>query len=93
MVRAWPALTGMPTEYRDLVARLVGTSHGHGRAGFPHVAGGLAVAPDPLTTALFDEGGWDALVESTQLRWGVWGCAYLEALLRAADGQVSKEGS
>jgi CRISPR-associated endonuclease/helicase Cas3 len=41
---------------------------------------------------LFDEGGWDELIEVTQARYGVWGCAYLEALLRAADCQVSGEG-
>ena len=41
---------------------------------------------------LFDEGGWDELIEITQVRYGVWGCAYLEALLRAADCQVSGEG-
>jgi len=34
---------------------------------------------------LFDEGGWDELIEITQVPHGVWGCAYLEALLRAAD--------
>jgi CRISPR-associated endonuclease/helicase Cas3 len=41
---------------------------------------------------LFDTGRWDDLVETTHLRYGVWGCAYLEALLRAADGQISQEG-
>jgi CRISPR-associated endonuclease/helicase Cas3 len=41
---------------------------------------------------LFDEGSWDELVEDTQLRYGAWGCAYLEAVLRAADGQISAEG-
>ena len=41
---------------------------------------------------LFDLGGWDDLIEQTQQRYSVWGCAFLEAILRAADGQVSGEG-
>ncbi|MHB1740017.1 MAG: type I-G CRISPR-associated helicase/endonuclease Cas3g [Actinomycetes bacterium] len=81
-----------------LVARLVGTSHGHGRSGFPHTADGLLLPGDndglrKTARDLFDLGGWDDLVETTQQRYGVWGCAYLEAVLRAADGQVSEEGS
>jgi CRISPR-associated endonuclease/helicase Cas3 len=41
---------------------------------------------------LFDRGGWYELIEATHLRYGAWGCAYLEAVLRAADCQVSGEG-
>jgi CRISPR-associated endonuclease/helicase Cas3 len=33
------------------------------------------------------------LIEATESRWGVWGCAFLEAVLRAGDAQVSGEGS
>ncbi len=40
---------------------------------------------------LFDAGLWDELVYSTDARYGYWGIAYLEALLRAADAQVSSE--
>ncbi|MBX6391550.1 MAG: hypothetical protein IRZ08_21610, partial [Frankia sp.] len=95
---AWPALTDEPGPVRDLVARLVGTSHGRGRHGFPHTASELLRPPaspadSQLAQDLFDHGGWDDLIESTTHDWGVWGCAYLEALLRAADGQVSAEGS
>ncbi len=85
----------------DLVIRLVGTSHGAGRSGFPHPGTGLCPDPDSLgddapaiiTEAgrLFDDGDWDSIVESTHRAHGYWGCAYLEALLRAADGQVSRE--
>lgn len=85
--------------HRDLVLRLVGTSHGRGRPNFPHVTRGLlgpAVTEDsPLAryaTRLFDDGQWDALIESTHRQFGVWGCAYLEAVLRAADTQISMEG-
>lgn len=96
VVAAWPEIASGPDH--DLVARLIGTTHGHGRASFPHTAGELlgntdtdAAAVD-LAVALFDTGGWDDLIERTRLRYGVWGCAYLEALLRAADGQISAEG-
>lgn len=75
-----------------LVARLVGTSHGYGRSGFPHTADELLPDADARARELFDLGGWDDLVEQTQQRYGVWGCAFLEAILRAADGQVSGEG-
>lgn len=84
---------------RDLAVRLAGTSHGHGRVGFPHTATHLLDPRQPVTdtlrtaTDLFDRGDWDSLVEDTDRRFGVWGCAYLEAVLRAADGRVSREGS
>lgn len=85
------------SDSRNLVLRLVGTSHGHGRPSFPHTASGL-LGPDEdevvaqYALQLFDVGEWDAIIESTHERWGAWGCAYLEAILRAADGQVSGEG-
>jgi CRISPR-associated endonuclease/helicase Cas3 len=90
-----------------LAARLIGTSHGHGRHQFPHPATGLLnpdnlrpeeLGPDDhqgsatLAADLFDRGGWDELIEHTHHRWGIWGCAYLEALLRAADCQTSRQG-
>jgi CRISPR-associated endonuclease/helicase Cas3 len=81
---------------RDLVLRLVGTSHGHGRVSFPHAAAELLPEDGTEREAacrLYDVGEWDDLVERTHRRYGVWGCAFLEAVLRAADGQVSGEGS
>jgi CRISPR-associated endonuclease/helicase Cas3 len=93
VVSCWPQLAGLPAGRRQLVARLVGTSHGHGRHGFPHSAGELLDTGSLAARDLFDEGGWDQLIEQTHRQWGVWGCAYLEAVLRAADGQVSMEGS
>lgn len=82
----------------ELVIRLVGTSHGWGRPTFNDTARGLLPtepargAPETAAERLFDDGLWDDLVDSTHQRYGVWGCAYLEALVRAADGQVSGEG-
>ena len=98
VVDSWTAVHADPDVDHDLVLRLIGTSHGRGRPGFPHTATELA-SPGEETTewrvlaaTLFDEGGWDELIEATHLRYGVWGCSYLEAVLRAADCQVSGEG-
>jgi CRISPR-associated endonuclease/helicase Cas3 len=89
----WPMLSTLEDKWRGLVARLIGTSHGHGRHSFPHTGKQLVADADEVAATLYDEGLWDELIERTHINWGVWGCAYLEALLRAADGQVSAEGS
>ncbi|GGK64902.1 hypothetical protein GCM10011591_41450 [Nocardia camponoti] len=83
---------------RPLTARLIGTTHGHGRSGFPHTSAELlgptgSEAAATVAAMLFDEGGWDELMEQTDREYGVWICAYLEAILRAADGRVSAEGN
>lgn len=98
VVDSWEAVsTAAAGADPELALRLIGTSHGHGRSGFPHGSSDLAAADDPaewreLAAGLFDRGGWDELIEVTQARYGVWGCAFLEAVLRAADCQVSAEG-
>lgn len=83
---------------RTLVVRLVGTSHGHGRPFFPHgpeaFDGEQSVASPDAIAELFTNGsGWSDVIDATHRRFGVWGSAYLEAILRAADCQVSEEGS
>jgi CRISPR-associated endonuclease/helicase Cas3 len=93
-----PVHNTLPAAEADLVARLVGTSHGHGRSTFPHTCAELLPAEHTteqrtLGEDLFDAGGWDQLIEATHRVWGVWGCAYLEALLRGTDCQVSEEGT
>jgi CRISPR-associated endonuclease/helicase Cas3 len=90
-VSAAETLAGQPLH--DLVVRLVGTSHGRGRPGFPHNSAEL-LGDDSGShaAAMFDAGEWDELIEHTDREWGVWGTSYLEALLRAADGQISREG-
>jgi CRISPR-associated endonuclease/helicase Cas3 len=97
VVDSWADVQTAPALDPELTARLIGTSHGHGRSGFPHNASELAGPDDladwrELAIDLFDDGGWDELIESTQIRYGAWGCAFLEAVLRAADCQVSGEG-
>lgn len=93
-LHAWRAVTSPD---RELVTRLAGTTHGHGRSSFPHGAASLLATPVELlpddARELFDEGGWEQLVQDGDERYGVWGMAYLEALLRAADGRVSGAGS
>ncbi|MDH6196720.1 CRISPR-associated endonuclease/helicase Cas3 [Mycobacterium frederiksbergense] len=97
VVLAHDSLSEHDRDQRDLILRLVGTSHGHGRCAFPHSADQLIdpqnPALRPLADEFFDRGGWEALVEATHRRAGPWACAYYEALLRAADCTVSKEGS
>ena len=41
---------------------------------------------------LVGEGEWESLIDRTDRQWGHWGTAYLEALLRAADCTISREG-
>ncbi len=93
----WDEVHAEPGIDPQLALRLVGTSHGRGRSSFPHTGRQLGGDDDTSpwrerASALFDEGAWDELIEVTQLRYGPWGCAYLEALLRAADCQISGEG-
>lgn len=94
----------------ELVTRLAGTSHGHGRSCFRDDADTLIPLAvrnrddeqkqkPPIGTVyesarqLFDEGIWERIVENTDIRYGYWGMAYLEAILRSADITVSKEGN
>lgn len=83
----------------DLAVRLTGTSHGHGRPFFPHgvdslLGGEQSESVREAASDLYGGGGrWFSLVRNTDLEWGWWAIAYLEAVLRAADGQVSAEGS
>lgn len=96
---AWLQLANAEPSVRDLVARLVGTTHGHGLNSFPHGSKTLIPTDEPVsqelrtaTAELFDCGEWESVVERTQRRFGLWGIAYLEAILRAADVQISAEG-
>lgn len=97
IVDGWAAVhAALPEDYARLTVRLAGTSHGYGRHTFTHTGAELlgghgSSDKQQLAEELFDDGGWDNLIETTHHRWGVWGCAYLEALLRAADGQASGE--
>lgn len=100
MVAASPEKVG---EHRDLVLRIIGCSHGHGRFSFAHDAGFLLkegylpegtdyAALKEQATRLFNDGYWDNLMEQTSRTYGPYATAYLEAVERAADAQISREG-
>ena len=100
MVAASPEKVG---EHRGLVLRIIGCSHGHGRFSFAHDAGFLLKegyqpegtdyeALKEQATRLFNVGYWDNLMEQTSRTYGPYATAYLEAVERAADAQISREG-
>lgn len=100
MVAASPEKVG---KHRDLVLRIIGCSHGHGRFSFAHDAGFLLKegylpggtdyeALKEQATRLFNVGYWDNLMEQTSRTYGPYATAYLEAVERAADAQISREG-
>ena len=100
MVAASPEKVG---EHRDLVLRIIGCSHGHGRFSFAHDAGFLLKegylpegtdyeALKEQATRLFNVGYWDNLMEQTSRTYGPYATAYLEAVERAADAQISRGG-
>ncbi|VEG27161.1 type I-G CRISPR-associated helicase/endonuclease Cas3g [Actinomyces howellii] len=84
--------TGVPRDTRDLVARLIGTSHGRGRPLFDHDPTTAGPHHETALGELLGEGEWEALIARTDRVWGHWGCAYMEALLRAVDCSISAEG-
>jgi CRISPR-associated endonuclease/helicase Cas3 len=95
---AWGRLRDHPSpEHRDLVTRLTGTSHGHGRPLFDDGESSLAHDVGESRSAaareLYGQAEWDELIDRTHVHWGYWGTAYLEAILRAADVTVSRRGS
>lgn len=93
---AWPTISR--EQDAELIARLIGTSHGHGRV-LPQANAHLLCDEGDsaefrrLVEELFLEGEWCEIMTRTSWRYGPWACAYLEAVLRAADCQVSREGS
>jgi CRISPR-associated endonuclease/helicase Cas3 len=92
---AWQALSGESPFVRQVATRLVGTSHGLGRPWFSHGPDELVPEADPewpAVTELFEDGQWEELVERLSVGCGPQRMAYLEALVRAADHQVSQEG-
>lgn len=88
-----------PADEADLMVRLVGTTHGYGRGAFADDAARLLPEAErtdervwDAAVELFDEGEWEAIIERTHDRYGYWGAAYLESLLRVADMTISAEG-
>lgn len=79
----------------DASIYVAGMSHGYGRQGFPHVGNQLVPEDDDkaiLAHSLFTTGHWDSLAARLHREYGIYQLAYLSAIERAADAQVSKEG-
>lgn len=84
----------------DLALRIIGCSHGNGRNSFKHtdrilLQNAQGSDSDILRQKahdLFFIGRWEELIEETDMKFGPFVTAYLEALERAADVQISAEG-
>lgn len=68
----------------DLVRYLIGTHHGYGRPELP-------AAPDPDLWLRAGGDRWADLCGTLETHWGLWGLAYLSALVRLADWCRSEE--
>lgn len=104
----WANRNDLDANDLELVTRLAGTSHGHGRSCFHDNAETLIpryvmehddTGPAPnisdirhAAEELFDDGMWERTITRTSERYGYWGVAYFEAILRAADVTISAEG-
>jgi CRISPR-associated endonuclease/helicase Cas3 len=99
------ALAGLNADGGELAEYLVGVHHGRGRPFVPYVREGDPGGPETVRAEWegrrleagaghglwrLDE-GWADLFWRLMGRYGPWGLAYLEALLRLADGARSAE--
>jgi len=80
-------LEALPEEMRDVVLHLIAAHHGYARPHFP-----IEATIDPNhSQSVADDVARDSLRRYSRLerRFGRWGLAYLESLLRAADWAAS----
>lgn len=86
-----PWLAELTDEARDLALHVIATHHGRGRPHFP--------SGELFDTAAHDRDLGDVGIEimcrfaRLQRRYGRWGLAYLESLVRAADYAASADPS
>ncbi|MBF0335848.1 MAG: type I-U CRISPR-associated helicase/endonuclease Cas3, partial [Alphaproteobacteria bacterium] len=78
-------LAALPDETRDLALHLIASHHGHAR---PTLVAEDEVSPPSLNQARAREAALRFV--RLQRRWGPWGLAWWEALLRAADRRASR---
>jgi CRISPR-associated endonuclease/helicase Cas3 len=85
VLSADPEFQKLPIELQDLALHLVAAHHGHARP----ILGTKGSAEPP---SLLETSARDVALRYTSLqeRWGHWGLAWWEALLRAADQQASR---
>jgi CRISPR-associated endonuclease/helicase Cas3 len=82
-------LAALPEEHRDLVLHLITTHHGFAR---PVI--GTSGCEDTPPSVLDEKAAEIALrFARLQARWGPWGLAWWEALLRAADQLASRDNA
>lgn len=82
-------VTALPEEHRDLLLHLIAAHHGFARP----VIGTNGCEEGP-PSVLGDKAAAVALrFARLQDRWGPWGLAWLESLLRAADQQASRDAA
>jgi len=81
------AIASLPEDQRDLVLHLIAAHHGYARPLIP--VDGCDDAPP----SMLQERAREVALRFARLqrRWGPWGLAWWEALLRAADQQASRE--
>ena len=77
------------SDLRDLVLHLIAAHHGHARPCFETQAYDRNYLKDSARIALESAQRF----ASVQQKYGAWGLAYLESMLRAADGIASRESA
>ena len=82
--------TDLPTDQQDLVLHLIAVHHGRGR---PHFSTEEATHPHNGPNAPDVARSVPSRFAKLQLKYGRWGLAYLESLLRAADAEGSANPS
>ncbi|BCR05677.1 type I-U CRISPR-associated helicase/endonuclease Cas3 [Desulfuromonas versatilis] len=80
----------LPAEIRDLVLHLVAAHHGRARPHFPAHETFDPNWPDMVTMAIVNE--IPRRYGRLQRKYGRWGLAYLESLVRSADAMASQLG-
>jgi CRISPR-associated endonuclease/helicase Cas3 len=89
----------LPDGEELLVRQLIGSHHGYGRPGYPLIED---YAPRRVRFSIDDEAfdgpsdclrqaDWDEQFGELLDRYGTWGLAYIEAILRLADHRCSRE--
>jgi CRISPR-associated endonuclease/helicase Cas3 len=88
-VRLQPEFVKLPPDYQELVLHLISAHHGRGRPHFPDDEAFDGNHPGEKTRSLATE--VPRRFAHLQRKFGRWGLAYLESLVRAADVLASRK--